>query len=308
MLSNVRVAQPSHSRSDADGALKLLNCGDAGDLRLPIAKTDLSDHIHALEGFIALDCELNEGVFFGLWPGCRVYRQHQELALRNDRCQRMQELRPRWPGRDLRKQYRVHRGRCPKRDREPKDCAQDHEQCGARREMPAFPEHPRHAALKGAMHSSFERLVAYLLPQPRPVSADRYAKVSATSLGKGNKTQRAAHDSNYDIAENPGRQERKKDDLHCQREGVVEKPHQDRKDESQDLVGGERDNNERDDNHIVEGTAEAAFPGPCRIMIIGHGATVPAEDSGSCRLKLADCTGHGASLTGHLTTIRRPPM
>jgi hypothetical protein len=42
-----------------------------------------------------------------------------------------------------------------------------------------------------------------------------------------------------------------------------------------DFVGGERDNNEWDDNHIVEATAEAAFLGPCRIMIIGHGATVP---------------------------------
>src|SRR6516162_6251813 len=159
MLTNARAAQPPHNRSDTDGALEPLNCGDAGDLRLPKAKTDLSDDIHALKGLIALDCKLNEGVFFGLWPGCRVCRQHQELALRDDRCQRMQELRPRWPGRDLRKQDRVHRRRCPKGDREPKYCAQDHEQCGAWREMPAFPEHPRHAALKSTMHSSFERLV-----------------------------------------------------------------------------------------------------------------------------------------------------
>src|SRR5262245_57122472 len=108
MLSNVRVAQPVRRRCDAEDALELLNCGDAGDLRLPITKADLSDQIHSLEDFIALECQLNERVFFGLWPGCRVYRQHQELALRDDRCRRMQELGPSRPGRELRKQYCVN--------------------------------------------------------------------------------------------------------------------------------------------------------------------------------------------------------
>src|SRR5215470_19377255 len=140
MLGNMRVAQPRNSRSDANGVLEPLERGDAGDLRLTITKTDLSDDLHALEGLIALDCKLNEGVPLGLWPSCRICRQHQELALRDDSCQRMQELRPRWPGRDLRKQYRVHRRRYPKRDGQPKYCAQDHEQCGARREMPTFTE------------------------------------------------------------------------------------------------------------------------------------------------------------------------
>src|SRR5215813_8736390 len=118
----------------------------------------------------------------------------------------MQELRPRWPGPYLRKQYHVHHGRCPKRDREPKYCAQDHEQRGVRCEMPAFPEHPRHAGLKGTMHSSFERMVAYLPPQPRPVSADRSAPASTPPLGNGNKTKRAAHGGNDEIAKNPGRE------------------------------------------------------------------------------------------------------
>ena len=80
MFGNVRVAQPPHRRCDADGTLEPLNHCDAGDLCLPIAKADLFDHIHALEGFIALEYELNEGVSFGLWPGCRVHRQHQELG------------------------------------------------------------------------------------------------------------------------------------------------------------------------------------------------------------------------------------
>ena len=123
------------------------------------------------------------------------------------------------------------------------------------------------------MHSSFERVIANLPPKPRPVPADRYAPAPTIGLGKGNKTQRAAYDSNDDIAKNPGREERKPDDLHCQRESIVEQPHQDRKNETQDFVGGERDNNEGDDNHIVEAAAKAAFLGPCRIMIIGHGAT-----------------------------------
>jgi hypothetical protein len=37
----------------------------------------------------------------------------------------------------------------------------------------------------------------------------------------------------------------------------------------------DNDKNKRDDYHIVEGTAEAAFLGPCRVMKMGHGATVP---------------------------------
>ena len=151
----------------------------------------------------------------------------KSLALCDDRCQRMQELHSRRPGCDLRKQYRVHRRCCPERDREPKYRAQDHEQCGVRREMPAFPEHPCHAAFKGNVHSSFERLIANLPPKPRPVPADRYAPAPTIRLGKGNKTQRAAYGSHDDIAKNTGREERKPDDLHCQREGVVEQPHQD---------------------------------------------------------------------------------
>jgi hypothetical protein len=125
------------------------------------------------------------------------------------------------------------------------------------------------------MHSSFECLIAKLPPKPRPVPADRYAPLSTFRLGKGKEAQRAVYENNDDIAKNPGREERKPDDLHCQREGVVEQPHQDRKDETQDFVGGERDNNEWDDHHIVERTVEAAFLGPCRVMIVGHGATVP---------------------------------
>src|SRR5260370_35467861 len=95
----------------AGGALEPLNRRDAGGLCLPIAKTGLFDHIQALDGFIALEYELNERMFFGAWPCCRVDRQHQKLALGDDRCQRMQEFHPAWPGRELGKQYRSHR-RC----------------------------------------------------------------------------------------------------------------------------------------------------------------------------------------------------
>src|SRR6266403_5123155 len=183
----------------------------------------------------------------------------------------MQELHPSWPGRDLGKQYRVHRRCSPERDREPKYRAQDHDQCGVRREMPAFSEHPCHAAFKGNVHSFFERPIANLPPEPRPVPADRYTPLSTFRLGKGKEAQRAVYDSNDDLAKNLGREERKPDNLHCQRESVVEQPHQDRKNETQDFVCGERDKNNWDDYHIVEGTAEAAFLGPCRVMIMGHG-------------------------------------
>src|SRR5258708_28958966 len=115
------------------------------------------------------------------------------------------------------------------------------------------------------MDSAVESMIANLPTKPRPVPADRYAPAPTIRLGKGNKTQRAAYGSNDDIAKNLGREERKPDDLHCQRESVVEQPHQDRKDETEDFVRGERDNNEWNENHIGEATAEAAFLGPCRI-------------------------------------------
>src|SRR6266566_2944875 len=107
----------------------------------------------------------------------------------------MQELHPSWPGRDLGKQYRMHHRCSPERDREPKYRAQDHDQCDVRREMPAFSEHPCHAAFKGNMHSLFERPIANLPPEPRPVPADRYTPLSTFRLGKGKEAQRAVYDS-----------------------------------------------------------------------------------------------------------------
>src|SRR2546430_4547728 len=93
--------------------------------------------------------------------------------------------------------------------------AQDHDQCGVRRKMPAFSEHPCHAAFKGNVHSFFERPIANLPPEPRPVPADRYTPLSTFRLGKGKEAQRAVYDSNNDIAKNLGREERKPDNLHC---------------------------------------------------------------------------------------------
>src|SRR5262249_25649089 len=54
----------------------------------------VADHIGALDGFIALEYAPKEWMFFRVWPGCRVHWLHQKLALGDDRCQRMQELRP----------------------------------------------------------------------------------------------------------------------------------------------------------------------------------------------------------------------
>src|ERR1700751_1295122 len=139
--------------------------------------------------------------------------------------------------------------------------------------MPALSEHPCHAAFKDNMHGLFERPIANLPAEPRPISADRYPQLSTFRLGKGKERQRAACDSNNDIAKNLGREERKPDNLHCQREGVVEQPHQESKNETQELARGERDKNKWDDNHIVGRDAEAAFLGPCRVMIIGPGAS-----------------------------------
>ncbi len=69
MFGDMRLAQPPCHPCEAGGALESLNRRDAGDLCLPIAKTELFDHIQTLDGFIALEYELNERMFFGLWPG-----------------------------------------------------------------------------------------------------------------------------------------------------------------------------------------------------------------------------------------------
>src|SRR5262249_48794575 len=134
--------------------------------------------------------------------------------------------------------------------------------------MPAFSEHPCHAAFKGIMHSLFERLIANFSPKPRPVPADRSPPLSTFRLGNGKEAQRGAYENNDDIAKFLGREEWKPNNLHCKWERIVERLHQDRNNETQDLVYGERDKNKWNDKYIVEGTVEVAFLGPCRVMII----------------------------------------
>jgi len=108
----------------------------------------------------------------------------------------------------------------------------------------------------------FERPVADPSPEPRPVPADRYTQPSTFCLGKRKDPQRTVYDGNEAIAKNTSRKERKPDKLHCQREGVVEQPHQDQKNETQEFAGGQRHKNKWHDNHIVEAGAEAAILGP----------------------------------------------
>src|SRR5258708_34406707 len=99
MLGDWALAAPPSPPWGVGGALESLNRRDAGDLCLPIAKTELFDHIQPLDGFIALEYELNERMFFGLWPGCWGHRQHQKLALGDYRGYRMQQFTPSWPAR-----------------------------------------------------------------------------------------------------------------------------------------------------------------------------------------------------------------
>ena len=94
-------------------------------------------------------------------------------------------------------------------------------------------------------------------------------------LGKGEQAQRTVCDSNNDIAENPDREERKPDKQHCQGKGVIEEPHQDRKNEPQDFVEGERDKYKRNDYHVVERTTEAALLGQRWLLIMAQSATGP---------------------------------
>lgn len=61
---------------------------------------------------------------------------------------------------------------------------------------------------------------------------------------------------------------------------MVEKSHQDRQNEPQDFVCGERDKDKWDDNHVVGGTSEAAFLGPCGVTIVCHGKTVSGLKTG----------------------------
>jgi len=102
------------------------------------------------------------------------------------------------------------------------------------------------------------------------IRADRPTPPSTFRFRKGKEAQRAVHDRNDDIAEKLHREERKPDNLHCEGKCVVEQPHQDRNDETQDVFYGERDDNKWDDNHIVERAAEAAVLGPFQAMVIGH--------------------------------------
>src|SRR5204863_911039 len=113
-------------------------------------------------------------------------------------------------------------------------------------------EHPCHPALKGIMHSLFERPIADPAPQPRPMPADRPAPLSTLHLRKGKEAESATCQSNDDITKKPGRKQREPDNLHCEREGEIEQPDQDRKDELQDSVYDECDSDKRNDNHVVE--------------------------------------------------------
>src|SRR4249919_3219135 len=114
----------------------------------------------------------------------------------------MQELHPSRPIRDFGEQYRVHRRCSHERDREPKYRAQDYEQCGVRREMPAFSEHPRHTAFEGNMHNMFKRPVANLTPEPRPAPAGCFIPLPTSRLGKRKEMQNAVNDGKDAIAKN----------------------------------------------------------------------------------------------------------
>ena len=74
MFRNMRLAHPPHRRCEAAGALESVSRRGASDPCLPIAKAELFDQVQALDGFIVLEYDLNERMFFGLWPGCRVHR------------------------------------------------------------------------------------------------------------------------------------------------------------------------------------------------------------------------------------------
>jgi hypothetical protein len=72
--------------------------------------------------------------------------------------------------------------------------------------MPAFSEHPCHAAFKGSMHSMFESPVANLPSEPRPLSADLFTPLSKFRLRKRKEVQHTVYDSNNAIAKNLGRE------------------------------------------------------------------------------------------------------
>jgi hypothetical protein len=90
------------------------------------------------------------------------------------------------------------------------------------------------------MHGLFERPIANPPAESGPVPVDRYAPLTAFRLGNGKEAQRAAYDANTSIAKNLGCEERKPNNLHCQREGVVEQTHQHSNNETENFVGSER--------------------------------------------------------------------
>ena len=75
---------------------------------------------------------------------------------------------------------------------------------------------------------------------------------------------------------------------------MVEQTHQDSKNKTEDVVGGEGEKDKPDDNHIIKGSAEAAFLGPSRMMMmIGHGARSELKTQDRAGRKLAHCNGRG---------------
>jgi hypothetical protein len=88
-----------------------------------------------------------------------------------------------------------------------------------------------------------------------------WGELTALCLGKGKEVKSAGYRATATLPSSL--EERKPDNLHCEWEGVVEQPYQDRENEMQDPVCEECDTNQRNDNHIVEATAGS---GLCRPM------------------------------------------
>jgi hypothetical protein len=115
----------------------------------------------------------------------------------------------------------VHDGCRCKGYGKPENRTGKNQQCSSRREGPAFSEHPRHSAFECVVHGFFEGLVAYLLPQPRPMPAHDLAPRLARRAGNWQESDDAFEKRRDAVADDTGGEQGKSHDLHQNGERVV---------------------------------------------------------------------------------------
>jgi membrane peptidoglycan carboxypeptidase len=109
------------------------------------------------------------------------------------------------------------------------------------------------------MHRVLERLVADLLPQPRPALADTLAPRVAPCGGDRQTREDSLQHRDEAIADDADGEQGKSEQLQQDGERIVQDMDQDRQQGMEQLARGERDHGQRQDDHVVDAGAEFAL-------------------------------------------------